>query len=834
MPEWIMPIFSRPSLQAFLRAARRLLVACAALTISGLLWALPASAADLRQHQVLVLMSYHQGYSWEDRILRGLKGWGGREQPVFRVEWLDTKRHPGSAHRERMERMLRDKYAGFHFDLIVAVDDIALEIAIGEALFAGTPIVFGGINGDPVTMIGARAGVTGVAERFELVRTLRLALALHEEVRHLLFITSADESGAGMRATIRQALAMSAPPSGIGIEYWTPQDLRSIEAPLGELGAGTIIFALGSIPLVEGARGLEIEEVVAFVRARTPLPLYTDLDAAVGHGAIGGYLNSGLETGRLMASMAQRILAGEAAESIPIVYEAPVALLFDHAELQRFGIPARALPDGSTVVNAPLSILDRQSRPVLLAFSAIVSLLLIIASGLVVRNRVQASRQAALHYQATHDDLTGLPNRTWLTELFSLRNGRGRHRIKVGKGGRLALVMLDLNRFKLINDTYGHSVGDELVVSVARRIKACLGEHEFLVRFSGDAFVILSPLPDEAAHGELNMRCGRMLSEPFFLDGRRIQVSAAFGVSIACTADYDLERLLREADTAMHEAKREGGGQLMLFDHRIHERTLREYQIESKLPSAIESGEIKIHFQPVVDSGKGQIVGFEALARWQDDELGQLPPAEFVRIATASGHIGALTLMVLRLACDAFRPYLQLPSSPYVAVNVSVSDLYGECFPDTLMSILEEEGIPPQRLVLEVTEDMLLGDTATVTAALARLRDNGVRIAIDDFGTGYSSMSYLSSHMVNIIKIDQSFVRRIVTKESDQKIVRAIVSMAADLELSVITEGVETEEQVALLRDLGCVLLQGYAYGRPRPPHEWVPHAQRGLRQEQL
>ena len=141
--------------------------------------------------------------------------------------------------------------------------------------------------------------------------------------------------------------------------------------------------------------------------------------------------------------------------------------------------------------------------------------------------------------------------------------------------------------------------------------------------------------------------------------------------------------------------------------------------------------------------------------------------------------IGALTLMVLRLACDAFRPYLQLPSSPYVAVNVSVSDLYGECFPDTLMSILEEEGIPPQRLVLEVTEDMLLGDTATVTAALARLRDNGVRIAIDDFGTGYSSMSYLSSHMVNIIKIDQSFVRRIVTKESDQKIGRASVSMAA-------------------------------------------------------
>ena len=788
--------------------------------VGFLFWA--TALADTRQHQVLLLMSYHHGYSWEDRILQGFEGWSWQDRPVFWVEWLDTKRRPGGPHRERMQEMLREKYADFHFDLIVAVDDNALEIAVNESIFDGVPIVFGGINQDPALIVGERPGVTGVAERFELARTLHLALTLHEGIRHLLFVTADDESGAGMRDTIQQALALHLKDPGIAVEHWILRNLEGTETLLAQLGPGTLVFALGSIPLVEGGRSLEVEELVAHVRANTAQPLYTDLDAAIGYGALGGYLNSGFETGRLMGNMAERILQGEDADHIAVVFEAPVALLFDYAELERFDIPIRALPRGSEVINKPPSIFDRSNRRWLLTFSGVVGLLLIVTVTLGVRNRIQASRQAALYRQATHDELTGLPNRVWLMDQFAAKFSREDWDSDDRRANRVALVMLDLNRFKLINDTYGHSFGDDLVAAVAQRIRACLRSGESLVRFSGDAFIILSPIIDDVDLEVLGDRCRYMLSDPFHLNGCRIQVSAAFGVSVADIGGQEIERMLREADTAMHEAKREGSGKLLFFDDSIHERALREHQIESRLPLAIEQGLIEVHFQPIVHAGTGQVVGFETLARWRDESLGQVPPIEFVRIATESGLIGSLTLAILRKACKAFRPFLQCSPRPYLAVNVSVSDVYGESFSSRLMEILEEEGIPPRSLVLEVTEDMLLGDFCMVTAALSRLNEHGIRIAIDDFGTGYSSMSYLSSYMVNTIKIDQSFVRSIVSKDSDQKIVRAIVSMANDLELSVVTEGVETAEQIALLRALGCILLQGYAYGRPRPPEEWA------------
>ena len=390
-----------------------------------------------------------------------------------------------------------------------------------------------------------------------------------------------------------------------------------------------------------------------------------------------------------------------------------------------------------------------------------------------------------------------------------------------GGGERVALVMLGLNRFKLVNDTYGHAFGDAIVAAVAQRLQYWRTHGEALVRFGGDTFLIVSRVPGDAELAHLRARCETLFQQPFLVNGRRIPITAAFGMSSAPENAIDPEQLVREADTAMYEAKRNRRPQVVTFDRRIHERTVRQFQIEASLPEAIERGEIAVHFQPIVDAERGCIAGFEALARWQHPQLGAVPPPEFIRAATDSGHIGALTQCVLDKACRAFLPHLESPTRPYLAVNVSVSDIYGSEFPAQLAQTLAAVGMPPARLVLEVTEDMLLGDEQLVAEALARLRDQGVRIAIDDFGTGYSSMGYLSNYQVHIIKIDRSFVRNITTNPQDQKIVRAIVSMANDLELSVVTEGVETPEQVAMLRSIGCVLLQGYAFSRPQPAEQW-------------
>lgn len=771
-------------------------------------------AASQESPQVLVLMSYHHGYTWEDRILDGFEEWGGvmAGRPVLHVEWMDTKRLPATEPRLRFARYLAEKYAGRRFDLLMTADDNALEFAVQQKMFADTPIVFGGINGDPRKIIGTRRGVTGVAERFDLVSTLGLAQQLHPEVRRLVFLTPADESGAGIREHTSDALARLG--SKVQVEHWVTRSLAEVEGRLPALGEDTLLFALGAQPQVEGGRPFGPEELVSYVHARTNRPVYSDLDATVGHGALGGYMNSGLENGRLMARMAQRVLAGERPEDIPIVYETPLARIFDYRELRRFGIDARDLPADSQLLNRPPSIFDPEYRNTLLGFSAIIALLLLLLAGVMIRGRILASRHAALHHQATHDDLTGLPNRAWLNEQLFQRNWGG--------GRSVALVMMDINRFQLINDTYGHSFGDEVVSGVAKRLAGILDAHTRLVRFSGDSFVILRRLDDPLHLQNLCAQCERIMLEPFQVSGHRLTVSAAFGVAHAKPDEIDRDRLLREADTAMHEAKRERGNHVVVFDGNIHERALRQFRLEAWLPNAVANGEIQVYFQPIIDASGGGIAGFEALARWQHPELGWVPPPEFICAAIETGCIRELTLGMLRSASRAFIPYLKANSHPYLAVNVSVSDINTDDFPEHVAAILAEEGMPAERLVLEVTEDMLLGDGGNAPQVLSRLRALGLRIAIDDFGTGYSSMSYLSSFMVNIIKIDQSFVRNLANSPSDQKIVRAIVSMAADLELSVVTEGVETPEQLELLRQMGCELLQGYFYGRPQPADSWL------------
>lgn len=782
----------------------------------------PASRAEqgaqTARPQVLVLMSYHPGHSWEDRILAGLNEWGGKgvAKPVFHTEWMDTKRYPGMEQRQHLARYLTDKYAHQRFDLIATVDDNALEfVARQSALFDGTPVVFSGINGDPAQIVGERPKVTGILERFDLTRTLRIALSLHPGTRRLIFITPQDETGIELRNGVDTTLALL--PPGPQAEHWIAPDLSRIGERLQHQHRDTLIFVLGSIPALAGQPPLEPEEVTAFVHERTQLPVYSDLDTSVGHGSVGGYMNSGLETGRLQASMAQQILSGRAPSQIPYVRETPLALLFDYQELQRLGVNTRHLPEGSALLNEPVSIFDSEYRQPLIGFSLVMALLLASAAILVIRSRVLAERQRALHYQATHDDLTGLPNRHGLPPLL-LQGDRN----AASDQEHVALVMLGLNRFKLINDTYGHAFGDAIVAAMAERLRHWRTEREALVRFGGDSFVIVSHFRGEPALEHLRTRCEALFSQPFIINGQRIPVTAAFGMSSAPLSALDPERLLREAETAMYEAKRNRSTQVVAFDCRIHVRTTRQFQIEASLPDAIANGEIEVYFQPIMDTVRDCIAGFEALARWQHPELGAIPPPEFIRVATESGHIGALTQCVLRKACTAFLPHLSSPAQPYLAVNVSVSDIYSGEFPVQLAKTLASLDMPASRLVLEVTEDMLLGDEQLAAHTLAQLRSQGVRIAIDDFGTCYSSMSYLSHYQVHIIKIDRSFVRNLATSAQDQKIVRAIISMAADLDLSVITEGVETQEQSALLRSMGCVLQQGYVFSRPQPARQWA------------
>lgn len=778
-----------------------------------------ASAAPLKRPEILVLLSYHQGHSWEDRILSGINEWRNNStpemKPILHTEWLDTKRYPGEEQRSRISKYLAEKYADKSFDLILTVDDNALDIIANHSNFSKkTPIVFSGINGSPGEIIGDLSEVTGILERFDLTQTLRTALLLHSRKNNIIFITPHDEVGKSIRKDIDTVMSLQ--PAGLTAEHWITPDLSKIQDRLVNASRDSLVFVLGSIPEKNGSPPLDPEETVTLIHSLTNFPVYSDLDTAVGKGAVGGYMNSGLETGRLQAVVAKNILGGEMASQIPYVLRTPLALIFDYDELNRFNINKSMLPPGSKIINEPSSIFDPKYRKFLIGFMAAIAMLLTCVAVLVVRSRIQAERQRALHYQASHDDLTGLPNRHELPELL-----KKIERNFANEGGRIALIMLGINRFKRLNNTYGHSFGDAVVKAVAERLSLWCTENEVLSRFGGDSFVIISSLQDKDALNNLRSRCESIFVEPLFINSQQISISVAFGISLSIQNQDNIENMLREADTAMHEAKRNGRTTVVSFDKHLYEQTARQFQIESDLPDAIENGDLKVYYQPIIDTQQGVVAGFEALARWLHPKLGAISPPEFIVVATESGYIEKLTQYILRKSCEAFAPHLKDPNKPYLGVNISVSDIYTGELPSRLEKILQETGMPANRLVLEVTEDMLLHDEHLATDVLAKIRKQGVKIAIDDFGTGYSSMGYLSRYQINMIKIDRSFVQNITTCPQDQKIVRAIVSMAKDLELGIITEGVENTEQSDLLKKMGCILQQGYLFSKPLPASSW-------------
>jgi diguanylate cyclase (GGDEF)-like protein len=760
----------------------------------GQVWAQQLSEQHQNSH-VLVLMSYHIGHSWEHGIMRGLEEWLTEDQaPQLTVEWMDTKQHPDAAYRAYFSEFFVKKYQNQHFDAVIAVDNNALSFVMGESeLFANLPVIFVGVNGEPKDIIKHRPEVTGIVENFDALKTIRTATQLHPQAKKMLIVINDDESGRGVLWTVRRALAqMQQRQERVPkLDYWVGLNTDQLKLRLPQVDHQTIIFVFGTMRTSNDNALLGPEDTVAFVRQHSKAPIYSDVDSTLGHGVVGGYFNDSVANGRMTSVLAKRVLAGESANHIPWVWQTPSKIAFDYQQLQRFGVNLKSLPTGSQILNAPPSVMDPDYRQYLIAFIAIVLVLISLMLVLWLRYRLQHQQERELRYIAMHDELTGLKNLSWLRHYLSHIRPRPSDVVQREK---ISLMMLDINRFKVINDSWGHSVGDGLICQVGRRLDYLINPKDGLVRFDGDCFAVILRYEEDADISNLISQYERAFSAVFELEGQRMTISAAAGLSCMPIAHLEVDRLLREADTAMYEAKREGLHRVVQFDQALHERLVRQMQIEESLRQALQDGDIRLHYQPIMHSLEQRVVGYEALARWQHHVLGMIPPPEFIRIAIETGLIRKLTLYLLQNACEEFKPLLAFDPTLYVAVNVSVRDLYTPNFAELVADILLQTQLPADRLVLEVTEDMMLGDVKLVQQVLSDFYQMGVRVAIDDFGTGYSSMSYLTSYQVNTIKIDQSFVRRLDRGETSQKIIKAIVSMANDLGLMVVTEGAETQE----------------------------------------
>ncbi|WP_145184493.1 MULTISPECIES: bifunctional diguanylate cyclase/phosphodiesterase [unclassified Pseudomonas] len=422
-----------------------------------------------------------------------------------------------------------------------------------------------------------------------------------------------------------------------------------------------------------------------------------------------------------------------------------------------------------------------------------------------------------LRYLAHYDELSGLANRS----LFRLRLQEAAQRIR-SNGRSLALLHIDLDRFKLLNESLGHELADQLIRKIARRIVSAVPEADTVARLSGDEFAVLfDGYSNLSSLVRVTTRLLNKLRKPQRLDGHEVVVSASVGISVLSDATRDVEALIGQADMAKQHAKHLGGDNFQFYTESLRASTLERLQLENQLRKAIDEGQLTVYYQPKLCLRSGRLHAAEALVRWQHPERGMVPPAQFIGLAEETGLIAPIGEFVLRQACRQARQWSLQGFAVRVSVNLSVYQLRQGKLVSLVRQVLEETGLTPQLLELELTESQLLESVEHIISTFEQLHALGVKLAIDDFGTGYSSLSYLKRLPVDYVKIDQAFIRGLHPGSQDAAITQAIITLSRSLGLKVVAEGVETHEQLAFLREQACDEAQGYLISKPVPEPEF-------------
>lgn len=426
--------------------------------------------------------------------------------------------------------------------------------------------------------------------------------------------------------------------------------------------------------------------------------------------------------------------------------------------------------------------------------------------------------EQALRYQAFHDSLTDLPNRTLFLERVE------RALVRADRNGtKISVMFIDLDNFKVVNDSLGHAIGDQLLVTLTERIKSCLRHEDTLARLSGDEFALLiEDVRDYDDPRRLANRVQEQLQAPFVLNRREVFASVSIGIALSDPSHSRPDDLLRDADLAMYRAKVNGKSRCEVFDFTMNEQASERLALETHMRRAIERDELRVFYQPIVRLDDASVVGFEALVRWEHPQRGLISPADFIPLAEETGMIVPIGAWVLEEACRQVKVWQDercTDRALLLSVNVSARQFQEPDLVETVAAVLGRTGFDPTSLKLELTESLMMQDVERTIQRLHELKGLSIQLAIDDFGTGYSSLAYLRRFPISVLKVDKSFIHRLGTGAQDDAIVRSIVTLAGDLGMQVVAEGIETAEQLDALRALRCTYGQGYHFSRPLPAH---------------
>ena len=806
---------------------------------------------------VLILNSYHQGFSWTkeqaEGIIETLQETGLNFS--FRVEYMDWKNYNSTENIEYLIDYYSYKYKNVKIDIIITTDDTALEFALEhrDKLFSDAPVVFSGVNMEGMREITTGYDrVTGVIEVINPTQTLKIAKRINPALKNIYLLNDNTESGISTSNIVINTVSEFDPM--LKVILWSDLPFEEAVQKARKLDEDSIIL-IGTYFRDSKDTLYDNSYVTTTICENSNVPVYHLYDFGMNRGIIGGILLSGRIQGEYAAKLAVRIVNGEDIHGIPVEIPMSTRTVFDYNQLLRFNIPRDILPENSEILNKPFSFYETYRTLVISVFAAFVVLIIFVSILLfylrkinkmrcklqenndeltqiyeelyasdeeikqqyneiiIINEKIKQSEEKLVNL-AYYDSLTNLKNKLSLYEEYEKSD--------LFKDGELsALLFIDIDNFKYVNDTLGHAFGDKLIVKVAERLAELLCEHCSIYRLSGDEFIIiLKSIEDRKQAEEYAAHLLEDFKKNFDHLDSDLHISLSIGIAICPDHGRELEQLLKHADIAMYRAKDAGRKSYVVYDKGMNEVFTERIMIEKHLQNAFDENEFELYYQPQLDISTNTITGFEALLRWNSPILGSVSPMKFIKVAEDTHFIIPLGTWVLHRACEFLK---KLEQDGYcghtISVNISILQLLQSDFLDIVEKALDTYQIKPENLELEITETILMESFDRIIASLQRLRELNIRIALDDFGKGYSSLSYLKQLPITTLKVDKSFIDYI-NDDSQDDLVGYIISLGKNMGMAVIAEGVEEQSQLDYLAIHDCDKIQGYLFCRPLPEAE--------------
>lgn len=763
------------------------------------------------EQQVLILNSYHVNFTWTKNIVNNavsILDDSDLDTDIY-IEYMDWKNFPTQENLDNLYSTYKNKYKNKKIDLIMVSDDKALEFALThrEDLFSDAPIVFAGVNEEgEKELIKGDTNITGIIEHIDLEQTLDMALHINPSMENLYIVYDQTESGKSTYNIIDNIIKTKYKYiKPISITNKTHHEvIRDIEQVSGN-------SAILITTYYQDTKGdpMEFERFCKIADEVSNVPLFHMYSSTIGYGNMGGATVSSVEHGKKAGELALRVLNGEKADDIAIIREFPLKIVFDYNKLRKSNIPMDLIPKEAEIINEPFSFFKTYKRLVIAWTIAIITLtiLVLLLTFHIAENKSVRSKLEKMTYL---DELTKLPNKRTLQEDFEEYFNKEDN----NKG---AIIFIDADNFKLINDTLGHTLGDKFIIRMGNRLQMICSKSVKVYRMSGDEFILLvKGINDKKDLKKIADKLMAVFHEGFLINNMLIHTTVSAGIAVYPDDGITLEDLNMKADIAMYKAKESGKAQYKFFHKEMNDELSERAAIEKELRTAVEENELYLNYQPQYDLENKEIIGFEALLRWESKELGLVSPYKFIRVAEESHSIIPIGKWVLETACKFIKEIHKLGYQDYtMAVNVSALQVMQEDFVEIVLDILKENNLEPKHLEIEMTETMLIENFQIIIDKLKTLRELGVTVALDDFGTGYSSLSHLNRLPIDTLKIDKSFVDTISKDEEGRKIVSILIELGHGMELKVVAEGVEIEEEFLFLRKYKCDSMQGYLLSKP-------------------